>query len=61
MATAFVIEHSPGLAWADGIAALVLGRPSLDDADGGHVGMAIVRAASLVPSAAVNNVLKHHN
>ena len=70
----FVIEHSPGPAWADGVAyreqpgigshlefmrslhdrgLLVLGGPLLDDADGAHVGMAIVRAASLEDAEAL--------
>jgi uncharacterized protein len=63
----FVIEHSPGRAWLDGVGfreqpgvdvhmafmrslhdrgVLVLGGPFLDDADGTHVGMAIIRAES---------------
>ena len=70
----FVIEHSPGLAWADGVAfreqpgigshlefmrslhdrgLLVLGGPFLDDADGAHVGMAVVIAASLEDAEAL--------
>lgn len=63
----FVIEHSPGRTWLDGVGfreqpgvsvhmafmhalhdrgVLVLGGPFLDDADGTHVGMAIIRAES---------------
>jgi uncharacterized protein YciI len=70
----FVIEHSPGPAWADGVAyreqpgigahlefmrslhdrgLMVLGGPFLDDIAGAHVGMAIVRAESLVAAGSL--------
>lgn len=70
----FVIEHSRGELWLDGVGfceqpgvsvhmqymgslhargLLVLGGPFLDDADGTHIGMAVIRVESQAAAEAV--------
>jgi uncharacterized protein YciI len=74
MPALFVIEHSPGSEWADGVpyreqpgigahldfmrllddrGVLVLGGPFLDEPDGTHVGMAVIRAESAAAAEAL--------